>query len=90
MYPSNKLIDLKIIDMSGYSLLLNNHFTDNGFPTFAFTVLLLIVTQEFIDRKLFILVTAEIFHKCPIGLDIFSLMVSGYPTYVEIDILQAH
>ena len=48
------------------------------------------VIQDFLDRKLLISDTADIFHRSLIGLDIYSLRFLGDPASVEIDILHAH
>ena len=71
-------------------MLLDTHFTGTGFLPFGFTVLLLIGIQDFLGRKLFISDTADIFHRCKIGLDITSLRVPVSPESVEIDELYAH
>ena len=52
--------------------------------------LLLIGTHAFLDRKLFTSEISENFHKFPFGIVIASLRVSGYPEYIEIDILYTH
>ena len=75
MYPLTKFLDFKQIDQSGFSLLLNTHFTGNCFLPLAFILLLLIGIQAFLDRKLMISDTADIFHRCTIGMDIASLRV---------------
>ena len=73
------LFDFKRIYTSYSPLLLNNHFTGNRLITLDFTVIILIGIQDFPERKLLISDTAEIFHKCPIGMDIASLRVLCSP-----------
>ena len=68
-------LDLKIIDKSGSSLRLNYHFTGTDLLLLYFTLLILIVIQDFLDRKLLILDTADILHKFPICMEISSLRV---------------
>ena len=66
------------------------HHGGTGLLTLCFTLLLLIRTQAFLDSKLLISDTAEIFHKFPIGLGILSLRVLGSPASVEIYVLNDH
>ena len=82
MYPLTTFLYFRIINLSGSSFLLNTHFTGTGFITFAFTTLLFVVIHNFLGRKLFATEIADIFHKCPFGLFITPLGVSGYPTSV--------
>ena len=90
IYFLTKFLDFKHIDSSDSSLKLNSHFTGTCFPPIYLTVLLLIRIQEFVDRKLLIPDTADIFNKCPIVLGIASLGVLYSPASVEIDVLHAH
>ena len=55
-----------------------------------FRTLLFVRIQAFLDRKLFTSGIVDIFHKCPFGLVIASLRVSGSPVFIEIDVMHAH
>ena len=87
IYPLTMLLDFKRIYPSGYSLILNTHFTVTAFLPLDFNYILLIGTQIFLDIKWLISETADIYHECSIGLEIYSLRVLGYPASVEIEIL---
>ena len=90
MYPLTTLLNFIQINTSGYSLLLNTHLTSTKSLPFAFTMLLLIGIHSFLDRKWFTSKITDIFHKCPFGLVIAYLKVSGSPASVEIDVLHVH
>ena len=79
IYPFTNFLDLNHIYPSGSSLLLNAHFTGTGFLTLYFTVNILVRIQAFFYRKLLISDNSDIFHKCPVGLDIAYWKVSGSP-----------
>ena len=70
--------------------MLNTQFTGTGFIPLDFTLLFLIGTQVFLDRKLFTSEIADIFHKFMFGIDIVSLRVSVYPTSVESGVLHSY
>ena len=61
-----------------------------GFLPFAFTVIFFVVIQPFLDRKLFISDTADIFRNFPIVLGGASLGVSSSPEYLEFGLFWDH
>ena len=67
-----------------------SYFKVNGFIPFYFTLILLNWIHAFLDRKLFTSEIANIFDKCPFSIVISSLMVSGYPESVYVDVLYVH
>ena len=90
MYPLTMFLNFRRINISGSSLILNNHLTGPPFLPFYFMILLFVVIHAFLDRKLFTSEISDNFHKCPFILVIASLRVSGSPMSTEIDILHTH
>ena len=90
MYPLTTFLDFRQTNPSASFLLLNTQLTGTEFLTLAFTTILFIVIHAYLDRILFTSEIVDIFHKCPFGLVIASLRVSGSPASIEIDVLHAH
>ena len=76
-YPLTTFIDIWWISLSGYSLILNKHFTSTGFIPVDFTLFPFIITHTFLDRSLFTSEIVDILRKYPFGLVIASLRLSG-------------
>ena len=68
----------------------NTHITGTRFLPLGFTSLLLICIHAFLEKNLFTSEIFDIYHKCPLGIVIYSLSVSGSLVSVEIDVLYAH
>ena len=83
MYLLTTFIDFRLINLSASSLLLSSHLIGTRFIPLDFMILLFIGIQAFLERILFTYDIAYIFHKCPFGLVIAYLRVSGSPAFAE-------
>ena len=83
IYLLTTFIEFIRINLSGSSLLLNNHLTGTGFIPFSFTTVLFVWIHAFIYRKILTSEISDIFHKHQFVLVIVSLRVSGSPEFLK-------